>query len=74
MEKGLGINVNGHQLVCGKTNSIQLINKRAQGQEVEFHEIKIQFFHEIEFLIMRSNFNLFMRLNLSNKINQEVNT
>jgi hypothetical protein len=26
----------------------------AQGQEVEFHEIKIPFFHEVEF--MRSNF------------------
>jgi hypothetical protein len=45
-----------------------------QGREVEFHEIEIQFFHEIEFLIMRSNFNLFMRSKLSNKINQEADT
>ena len=45
----------------------------AQGQEVEFHEIEIQFFHEFKFSIMRSNFNLFMRSNLS-KINQEVDT
>jgi hypothetical protein len=30
------------------------MHKRAQGQEVEFHEIEIAFFHEIEF--MRSNF------------------
>jgi hypothetical protein len=34
--------------------------------EVEFHEIKIQLFQEIKFLIMRSN--------LSNNIDQEVNT
>jgi hypothetical protein len=47
---------------------------KAQGQEVKFHEIKIQFFHEIKFSIMRSNFNLFLRSNLSNKINQEVDT
>ncbi len=43
-----------------------------QGQEVEFHEIKIQLFQEFEFLIMRSKFNLFMRSNLSNNIDQEV--
>jgi len=42
--------------------------------EVEFHEIKIQLFHEIEFLIMRSKFNLFMRSNLSNNIDHEVDT
>ncbi len=35
-----------------------------QGQEFEFHEIEIQLFHEIKFLIMRSKFNLFMCLNL----------
>ncbi len=32
--------------------------------EVEFHEIKIELFQEIEFSIMRSKFNLFMRSNL----------
>jgi hypothetical protein len=32
--------------------------------EVEFHEIKTQLFQEIEFLIMRLIFNLFMRSNL----------
>jgi hypothetical protein len=29
---------------------------RTQGQEVEFHEIKIQLFQEVKFLIMRSKF------------------
>ncbi len=43
-----------------------------QGQEVEFHEIKIQLFQEFKFLIMRSKFNLFMRSNVSNNIDQEV--
>jgi hypothetical protein len=42
--------------------------------EVEFHEIKIQLFQKVEFLIMRSKFNLFMRSNLSNNIDQEVDT
>ncbi len=42
--------------------------------EVEFHEIKTQLFQEIEFLIMRSKLCLFMRSNLSNNIDQEVNT
>ncbi len=42
--------------------------------EVEFHEIEIQLFQEVEFLIMRSKFNLFMRSNLSNNIDQEVDT
>jgi hypothetical protein len=48
--------------------------ERGNDHEVEFHEIKIQLFQEIKFSIMRSNFNLFMRSNLSNKINQEVDT
>jgi hypothetical protein len=38
--------------------------------EVEFHEIEIQLFQEVEFLIMRSKFNLFMRSNLSNNIDR----
>ena len=42
--------------------------------EVEFHEIEIQLFQEVEFLIMRSKFNSFMRSNLSNNIDQEVDT
>ena len=32
--------------------------------EVEFHEIEIQLFQKVEFSIMRSKFNLFMRSNL----------
>jgi hypothetical protein len=46
----------------------------AQGQEVKFHEIKIQLFQEIEFLIMMAILCLFMRLNKSNNIDQEVDT
>ena len=47
--------------------------------EVKFHEIEIQLFHktnfhENKFSIMRSKFNLFMRSNLSNNIDQEVDT
>jgi hypothetical protein len=42
--------------------------------DVEFHEIKIQLLQEIEFLIMRSKLCLFMRSNLSNNIDQEVDT
>ncbi len=42
--------------------------------EVEFHEIKIELFHEIEIIIMRSKLYLFMRSNLSNNIDQEVDT
>jgi hypothetical protein len=42
--------------------------------EVEFHEIKIAIFHEIKITIMRSKLCLFMRLNLSNNIDQEVDT
>ncbi len=45
-----------------------------QGQEVEFHEIEIQLFQEVKFLIMRSKLCLFMRSNLSNNIDQEVDT
>ncbi len=47
---------------------------KGNDHEVEFHEIEIQLFHEIEFLIMRSKFYLFMRSNLSNNIDQEVDT
>jgi hypothetical protein len=47
---------------------------KGNDHEVEFHEIEIQLFHEIEFSIMRSKFNLFMRSNLSNNIDQEVDT
>ena len=43
-----------------------------QGQEVEFHEIEIQLFQEVEFFIMRSKFNLFMRSNFFCKIDQEI--
>ncbi len=39
---------------------------RGNDHEVEFHEIKIAIFHEIEITIMRSN--------LSNNIDQEVDT
>jgi hypothetical protein len=41
---------------------------KAQGQEVEFHEIEIQLFQEVEFSIMRSKFNLFMRSNFFAKL------
>jgi hypothetical protein len=40
----------------------------AQGQEVEFHEIKIQLFQEVEFSIMRSKF---LIMNFC-KIDQEI--
>jgi hypothetical protein len=43
-------------------------------QEVEFHEIKIRFFHEIEITIMRLKLDLIMRSNLLNNIDQEVYT
>jgi hypothetical protein len=36
-------------------------HKMTQGQEVKFHEIEIQLFQEIKFLIMRSKLCLFMR-------------
>ena len=49
-------------------------NLMTQGQEVEFNEYKIQLFQEIKFSIMRSKLCLFMRLNLSNNIDQEVDT
>ncbi len=41
---------------------------RAQGQEVEFHEIEIQLFQEVEFSIMRSKF---LIMNFC-KIDQEI--
>jgi hypothetical protein len=40
----------------------------AQGQEVEFHEIEIQLFQEVEFPIMRSKF---LIMNFC-KIDQEI--
>ncbi len=58
-----------------KTHSqINNILTMGNDHEVEFHEIEIQLFQEVEFLIMRSKFNLFMRSNLSNNIDQEVDT
>jgi hypothetical protein len=42
--------------------------------EIKFHEIKIQLFYEMEIMIMRSKLYLFMRSNLSNNIDQEVDT
>ncbi len=50
----------------------KLVLLAAQGQEVEFHEIKIQLFQEVEFSIMRLKFNLFMRSNFFCKIEQEI--
>ena len=41
---------------------------KAQGQEVEFHEIEIQLFQEVEFSIMRSKF---LIMNFC-KIDQEI--
>jgi hypothetical protein len=52
----------------------QPLDDKGNDHEVKFHEIKIQLFQEVKFLIMRSKFNLFMRSNLSNNIDQEVNT
>ena len=49
----------------------------ANDHEVEFHEIKIAIFHEIEITIMRLKFYLFMRSKLTiifHNFNQEVNT
>ena len=43
-----------------------------QGQEVKFHEIEIQLFHEVKFLIMRSKLTFFMRLNFFCKIDQAI--
>ncbi len=42
--------------------------------EVEFHEIKIAIFHEIKIMIIWSKLCWYMRLNLSNNIDQEVDT
>ncbi len=50
------------------------LNFLSGGQEVKFHDIKIQLFQEVKFLIMKSKFSLFMRSNLSNNIDQEVDT
>ena len=60
-----------------KTTTLNMVPwslKMTQGQEVEFHEIEIQLFQEVDKSIMRSKFNLFMRSNLSNNIDQEVDT
>ena len=53
-----------------------LSNPKLSGNdhEVEFHEIQIAIFHEIKITIMRSKLCLFMRSNLSNNIDQEVDT
>ncbi len=51
-----------------------LIISKGNDHEVEFHVIEIELFQEIEFLIMRSKLCLFMRLNLSNNIDQEFLT
>ena len=40
---------------------ILTINPWTQGQEVEFHEIKIQLFLEVDTLIMRSKFLIMIR-------------
>ncbi len=50
------------------------LDNKGNDHAVKFHEIKIQLFQEVKFLIMRSKFNSFMRLNLSNNIDQEVDT
>ncbi len=48
--------------------------KVGNDHEVEFHEIEIKLFHEIEITIMRLNLYLVMRSKLSNNIDQEVDT
>ena len=42
---------------------IAIRNPTGNDQEVEFHEIEIQLFHEVEIMIMRSN--LFMTSKIS---------
>ena len=59
-------------LIC--FNEFMVLGFGGNDHEVEFHEIKIQLFQEIKFLIMRSKLCLFMRSNLSNNIDQEVDT
>ena len=48
-------------LVLNELAYSKLLLKRTQGQEVEFHEIKIQLFHEIKITIMRSKLDLITR-------------
>jgi hypothetical protein len=50
------------------TIKMQYIRRMTQGQEVEFHEIEIQLFHEVEFLIMKSKLTFFMRSNFFAKL------
>jgi hypothetical protein len=47
-----------------------VMSELTQGQEVEFHEIEIQLFQEVEFSIMRSKLDLIMRSKLSKNILQ----
>jgi hypothetical protein len=46
---------------------------RIQGQEVKFHEIEIQLFHEVEFSIMRSKLTFFMKSNFFAKLIRRSN-
>ncbi len=43
-----------------------------QGQEVEFHEIEIQLFHEVEFSIMEVEIDIFHEIKFFCKIDQEI--
>jgi hypothetical protein len=57
-------------LYVSSLSTLFQLNFLSGGQD----EIKIRLFQEVKFLIMISKFNLFMRSNLSNNIDQEVDT
>ena len=50
-----------------------MMKSHFQGQEVEFHEIEIQLFHEVEFSIMRSKLTFFMRSDFFEKLIRRSN-
>ena len=64
--------------ICTRLNFIlTLLNEFAfvtgNDHEVEFHEIEIQLFQEVDQSIMRSKFNLFMRSNFFAKLIRRSN-
>ncbi len=61
-----------YELICWKMYII--LCSWGTDHEVKFHEIEIVIFHEIKITIMRLKLCLFMRSNLSNNIDQEVDT
>jgi hypothetical protein len=65
--------INFSQLSKAFLELIQSVNQRGNDHEVEFHEIEIQLFQEVDKLIMRSKFNLFMRSNFFAKLIRRSN-